>query len=150
LFDEVLPYTVNGFAHVLKYGTCLNPFHNQLSPWSRVLIEKLIVTQQVKKFPTFLEPEGSFLWSQHSGTCPYPETDASNATLPPYFLKIHPNIILPSIPKSSEWCLPLIFSYQNFICAELFKQAFCIFHWYALNQCSHKLVGWDVYWHHQT
>jgi hypothetical protein len=30
-----------------------------LTPWSRVLLEKLIVTQLVKKFLTFMEPEGS-------------------------------------------------------------------------------------------
>jgi hypothetical protein len=27
-------------------------------------------------------------------------------TLPPYFLKIHFNIILPSMPRTSEWCVP--------------------------------------------
>jgi hypothetical protein len=34
---------------------------------------------------------------------------------PPYFLKIHSNITLPSTPRSSEWCLPFKFSDQNFV-----------------------------------
>jgi hypothetical protein len=31
----------------------------QLTLWSRVLLEKLIVAQLVKKFPAFMAPEGS-------------------------------------------------------------------------------------------
>jgi hypothetical protein len=30
-----------------------NPVHLELTPWSRFLLEKLIFTQLVKKFPTF-------------------------------------------------------------------------------------------------
>jgi hypothetical protein len=33
---------------------CLsNTYHKKLTPWSRVLLEKLTVTQLVKKFPAF-------------------------------------------------------------------------------------------------
>ena len=42
-----------------------------LTPWSRVLL------QRVKKFPTFLEPEGSSPYSQVPATCPYPEKTPS-------------------------------------------------------------------------
>jgi hypothetical protein len=31
---------------------------NQPTPWNRVLLEKLIAIQLVKKFPPFMEPEG--------------------------------------------------------------------------------------------
>jgi hypothetical protein len=34
---------------------------------------------------------------------------------PPYFRKIHSNIILPSTPRSSEWSPPFRFSDQNFV-----------------------------------
>jgi len=35
---------------------------------------------------------------------------------PPYFPNIHSNIILPSVPRSSEWSHPSNFSDQNFEC----------------------------------
>ena len=41
-----------------------------LTPWSRVLLEKLISSQLVKKFPHFMEPEGSLLHSQVPATWP--------------------------------------------------------------------------------
>jgi hypothetical protein len=36
---------------------------------------KLAVTQLVKKFPPFMEPEGSLPYSQEPATSPYPEPD---------------------------------------------------------------------------
>jgi hypothetical protein len=44
-----------------------------LTPWSRVLLEKLTGLQLVKKFPHFIEPEGSLPHSQVPATCPYPD-----------------------------------------------------------------------------
>jgi len=35
---------------------------------------------------------------------------------PPYFPKIHSNIILPSTPRSSEWSFPLKIFRPNFVC----------------------------------
>ena len=46
-----------------------------------------------------MEPEGSWLHSQVPTTCPYPEPAQSNLCPPTsHFLKIHLNIILPSMP----------------------------------------------------
>ena len=42
-----------------------------LTPWSRVLLEKLTGPQLVKKFPHFMEPEVSLPHSQVPTTCPY-------------------------------------------------------------------------------
>jgi hypothetical protein len=43
-----------------------------LTPWSRVLLEKLTGSQIVKKFPAFyMEPEGSLQQSQVPAICPY-------------------------------------------------------------------------------
>ena len=49
-----------------------------LTPWSRVLLEKLTGSAAVKKFPAFLEPEGSSPYSQVPATCPYPEPTPSS------------------------------------------------------------------------
>ena len=49
-----------------------------LTPWCRVLLEKLTGLQQVKKFPHFTEPEGSLPHSQASATCLYPGPSQSS------------------------------------------------------------------------
>jgi hypothetical protein len=43
-----------------------------LTPWYRILFEKLIVSQLVKKIPFLMESEGSSLCSQKPATGPYP------------------------------------------------------------------------------
>jgi len=47
-----------------------------LAPWGKVVLEKLTVTQLVKKFPDFMKPKVPVLCSQDSTTGPYPEPDA--------------------------------------------------------------------------
>jgi len=45
-----------------------------LTAWSRILFEKLIVTQLIRKYPAFfMEPKGSSSCSQKPVTGPYPE-----------------------------------------------------------------------------
>jgi hypothetical protein len=46
-----------------------------------------------------MEPEGSLPCALHPTTDPYPELDKSNTLLP---MLVHFNIILQSMPKSSE------------------------------------------------
>ena len=83
--------------------------------WSRFLPEKLKVSQLVKKFPHFMEPEVSLPHSQLPATCPYPgQIDPLHAPSP--FLNIHFNIIFPSMPRSSKRSLSLRYPYQNPIC----------------------------------
>jgi hypothetical protein len=48
-----------------------------------------------------MEPEGLLPHSQVPATCPYPESDPISPCPPSHFLKIHLNIILPSMPGSS-------------------------------------------------
>jgi hypothetical protein len=61
-----------------------------LTPWSRVLLQKLTGLQLVKKFPAFMEPEGSSSHSQAHATCPYPELAPSSP---------HTHIPLPEDPS---------------------------------------------------
>jgi hypothetical protein len=77
---------------------------NWLTPRSSVL-QKLTVTQLVKKFPAFYGTRRFitvFTTARHrSLACQLHPI----LTFPPYFPKIHSNIILPSMPRSSEWSL---------------------------------------------
>jgi hypothetical protein len=51
-----------------------------LTPWCRVLFEKLIVIQLVKKYPAFsMEPESSLPCLQKPATGPYPEPSKSSS-----------------------------------------------------------------------
>jgi hypothetical protein len=83
-----------------------------VSEWSWIILEKLIVTQPVKKFPAFYgtrrfitvftrSRHWSLSWARWIQSIP-----------PPHF----PRILLPSRPTSSTWSLPFRFSDQNFVC----------------------------------
>ena len=56
-----------------------------------------------------MESEGSLPYSQVPATCPYPEPDRSSPSPKSYFLKIHLNSIIPSMPGSPKWSLYLRF-----------------------------------------
>jgi len=61
-----------------------------LTPWSRILLEKVTGSQLVKKFLHFMEPEGSLPQSQVPSNFPYPEPARSS----PYT-----HILLPEDPS---------------------------------------------------
>jgi len=89
-----------------------------LTPWSRVLLEKLIVTELLNKFPAFY---GSLRIITVVTSPPLlPILSHINAvnTFPPCVCKIHSNIILPHLHLSSRWSLPLGFR----------MKILCIFH----------------------
>jgi len=64
---------------------------------------------QSRNFPHFIGPRGSSLCSQETTTCPYHELHQSSLCSPTHLLKIHFNIILPSMPRPSKWYLSQMF-----------------------------------------
>ena len=53
-----------------------------LTPWSRVLLEKLTGSAASQEIPRILEPEGSSPYPQVPATCPYPEPTPSRPCNP--------------------------------------------------------------------
>ena len=75
------PYFLSYYSHYKQHGGASLYLHTACS---RVLLEKLTGSQLVKKFPHFVEPEGSLPHSQVPATSPYPEPDQNPVHAPRY------------------------------------------------------------------
>jgi hypothetical protein len=82
-----------------------------LTPWTRILLQKLIVAPLFKLL----------LCSQEPDTGHYTEPDTSSPQHPALFLEIYLNTLLPSTARSPKWAHPFTFSEQTF-------HAFLMFH----------------------
>jgi len=90
-----------------------------LTQCSRVLLEKLIGSHLVKKFPALYETRRFITALQEPATCPHAKPDQSIPCPTTQFLNINLNIILPSTPGSSKCSLFLRFPHQNHVCTSL-------------------------------
>jgi len=130
-------------THVFVSHNFCRAYCNYLSPCSRVLLGKLIITQS-KNFSHFMEPKGSLPFTK---TCHWSlsSTRCIQSTTSKPFPKIHSNTIFPSMPSSSEWSLLFSFSDQNKVCISYLSNA-CYMHqpFHPLDLITLKIFG-EVY-----
>ena len=99
---------------VILYKTYL------LTPWCRVLLEKLTWFADSQEIPRILwNPKVHY--RTHKRPPPVPILGQTNPVHIPtsHLLEIHPNIIHPSTPRSPQWSLSLRFPHQDPICPPL-------------------------------
>jgi hypothetical protein len=89
---------------------------NWRAPWSRVLLEKLILHLVSQEIPHLLwNPKAYYRVPRSPLQVPFLSQVNPVHHFQPYFPKIHFNISLPSTPRPSTWSSSFRFYNQNFV-----------------------------------
>ena len=106
---------VRGVKVKRAYGHTTRPTY-LLSPWSRVLLEKVTGFAANQEIPRILwNPKVHYRTHKLPPPVPVLSQRHPVPTTPSHFLKIRLNIILPSTSWSSQWSFPLRFPHQNLL-----------------------------------
>ena len=84
-----------------------------LTPWCRVLLEKLTGLQLVKKFPALHGTRRFIIALTSVRHLSLSWASPIQSIYHTHLLEIHPNIIHPSTPRSPQWSLSLRFPHQD-------------------------------------
>ena len=84
-----------------------------LTPWCRVLLEKLTGLQLVKKFPAFHGTRRFITAPKRPPLVSIPGQPNPVHIPTSHLLEIHPNIIHPSTPRSPQWSPSLRLPHQD-------------------------------------
>ena len=110
-----------------------------LTSWIRVL-EKLTGSQLVKKFPVFYEIRGFIIVFTSARHLSLSLARSIQSMPPSHYLKIHLNIILPSVPWSAKWSVSLRFPHQKPVCASPLPHP-C----YITSPSHFSLITWIIF-----